>query len=197
MTRLVLASGSAVRAALLRGAGVPFTVTPADVDESMTKRALLAAGKGPRGIAEALAAEKAVAVAAATPALVLGADQTLDLGGVLLDKAGSVSEARERLRSMRGRPHVLHTAAALALGDTIVWRRIESPVLTVRDFSDAWLDGYLERKGEAILTSVGCYQLEDEGAQLFEAIDGDYFAVLGLPLLGLLEELRLRGVLDR
>jgi septum formation protein len=130
-------------------------------------------------------------------ALVIGADQTLELDGELVDKAVDLAEARTRLSSLRGRTHRLHAAVAAAEDGEVVWRRIESPALTARDFSDAFLDRYLARAGEAVLASVGCYFLEGEGAQLFDRIEGDYFAVLGLPLLPVLAMLRDRGALQR
>jgi nucleoside triphosphate pyrophosphatase len=193
---LVLASKSAVRAQVLRGAGVDFDVVGSGVDETKIKRRMSAEQATPRAVAERLAQAKALAVSKARPAdVVLGADQTLELDGALIDKAQDLAEARDRLLALRGRTHFLHAATAAAVGDTVVWRLTESPRMTMRDFSDAFLDGYLKRNGEALLASVGCYQLEGEGAQLFETIEGDYFAVLGLPLLPLLAFLRRQGVL--
>jgi septum formation protein len=188
---IVLASASAVRARLLRDAGVAFTAVSPGVDEDGVKAELLAAG--PRAIATRLAAAKALAVSAAPGDLVIGADQTLELDGALVDKAASLSEARARLEALRGRVHTLHAAVALARGGTILWRGLASPVLTMRDVSDAFLDAYLAAEGEGLLGSVGCYRLEGRGVQLFAAIDGDYFAVLGLPLLPLLTALRDAG----
>ena len=195
MTKVVLASKSASRSAMLRAAGVAFETAGAGVDEAAAKAELLAKGAGPREIAEHLARLKALAVSAGRPGLVIGADQTLDLDGRLFDKAETCAEARAHLTALRGRAHSLHTAAVVAEDGEIVWRATESPRLTVRGFSDEFLDGYLARGGAALLGSVGCYLLEGEGAQLFERIEGDYFAVLGLPLLPLLEFLRSRGAL--
>jgi len=192
---VTLASVSASRAAVLAGAGVAFDKVSPGVDEAAVKAGLLAEGASPRDVADALAELKAVKVSLARPGLVIGADQTLDLGGTLYDKAESLDEARERLKALRGRRHRLHAAVVVAEAGEPIWRTLESPVLTMRPFSDAFLEGYLARNGEAALTSVGCYWLEGEGAQLFERIDGDYFAILGLPLLGLLDFLRRRGVL--
>jgi septum formation protein len=192
---VVLASRSSSRAAILRGAGVTFEIAGSGVDEAAVKTVLLAEGAGPRAIAERLAAAKAADVSQATPALVIGADQTLDLEGVLGDKVATLAEARARLRALRGRRHTLHAAVALARQGEILWRTTQSPSLVMRDFSDDFLEGYLARAGEALTGSVGCYYLEGEGAQLFERIEGDYFAVLGLPLLPLLERLRHFGAL--
>lgn len=194
MTGLVLASQSAVRAQILRNAGVAFSTASSGVDEDRAKTELLACLAAPADIAQALAEAKALAVSKDAGTLVIGADQTLDLGGRLFDKATSLDEVRERLKALRGKTHTLHSALAAARGGKVIWRTLESPRLTVRDFSDAWLEGYLERQGDALLSSVGCYRLEDEGAQLFEAIEGDYFAILGLPLVALLAFLRREGL---
>jgi septum formation protein len=192
---LVLASKSAARAALMRGAGLDFTNASAGVDEDVIKRGLLGRGASPREIAHVLAEEKAKACALREPGLVVGADQTLDLGGRLMDKPVSLEEARRHLLDMRGREHRLHSGVAVAEAGEIVFTTVETAVLKVRAFSDAWLERYLDRNGEEILASVGAYQLEGEGVQLFERIDGDYFVILGLPLLSLLSFLRDRGAL--
>ncbi|HEX7760254.1 MAG TPA: Maf family protein [Caulobacteraceae bacterium] len=194
--KVTLASQSPSRSAILAGAGVVFDKVSPGVDEASVKAGLLAEGASPREVADALAELKAVKVSRARPGLVIGADQTLDLEGVLYDKAQSLDEARDRLKTLRGKRHKLHAAVVVALEGAPIWRTLESPVLTMRDFSDAWLDGYLERNAEAALGSVGGYWLESEGAQLFEKIEGDYFAILGLPLLGLLDLFRRHGVLD-
>jgi len=195
---VVLASASASRAAILKAAGVVFETVGAGVDETAIKSQLLATGAAPSVIAERLAAEKSRQASRVRPdALVIGADQTLELDGALVDKAANLAEARARLMALRGRTHQLHAAVAAAEDGDVIWRKIESPALTARDFSDAFLDGYLARAGELLLASVGCYFLEGDGAQLFERIDGDYFAVLGLPLLPVLAMLRDRGALPR
>lgn len=188
---LILASKSASRSALLRGAGVVFETAGSGVDEDATKQRML--GESPRAVARALAAEKAVAVSARRPGLVIGADQTLDMGGTLFDKAEGLVEAKDRLMILRGRTHLLHSAVALAENGELVWEDTVTASLTMRFFSEDYLDGYLARGGEDLLGSVGCYQLEGEGVQLFDSIEGDYFTILGLPMFGLLAELRRRG----
>jgi septum formation protein len=196
VTAIILASKSAPRAAILAGAGVAFETTGSGVEEEPLKAGWLAEGAAPRVVARRLAVAKAQAVSRRTPeAYVIGADQTLELADTLYDKVATMAEARERLQALRGKEHELHAALAVAKGGRILWRFTESPKLTMRDFSDAWLDGYLARGGEALLGSVGCYMFEGEGAQLFERIWGDYFAVLGLPLLPLLAFLREEGAI--
>lgn len=191
---LTLATRSAARIALLTGAGLGFEAVGSGVNEEAVKRDLLKDGAPPAAVAEALAAEKAVAVSRLRPGLVIGADQTLDLDGRLYDKAESLAEARERLAVLRGRTHRLRSAVAVAEGGEVVWRTLDSASLTARRFSDAFLDAYLARNGETILGSVGCYMLEGDGVQLFERIEGDYFTILGLPMLPLLAYLRERGI---
>ena len=193
--RLTLASKSAARAAVLIGAGVPFDTAGSGVDEDAVKRDLLAEGAGPKAIAEALAEAKAAAVSLSRPGLVIGADQTLDLAGELHDKVETLEEARERLLHLRGKSHQLHSAVVVAESGQVVWRETASATLTMRDFTDTFLGSYLAQEGDAALGSVGCYRLEGPGAQLFSKIQGDYFAILGLPLMGLLELLRRRGIL--
>jgi septum formation protein len=193
---VVLASKSAARRAVLDGAGVPYEALVAGVDEDAAKQSLLAEGLGPREIADALAELKAVRVSQRRPDLVIGADQTLDLDGRLHDKVETLDAARTRLIELRGRPHKLHSAVVVAKDGQAIWREVVTARLTMRDFSDAFLDAYLAHEGEAALGSVGCYRLEGPGAQLFSRIEGDYFAILGLPLLGLLDLLRRHGALE-
>ena len=192
---LVLASKSAARAALMRGAGLDFTTASAGVDEDLVKHGLLGRGASPREVAHVLAEEKAKACSLREPGLVVGADQTLDLEGRLMDKPATIEEARRHLLDMLGREHRLHSGVAVAEAGEIVFTTVETAVLKVRAFSDAWLDRYLDRNGAQILSCVGAYQLEGEGVQLFERIEGDYFVILGLPLLSLLSFLRDRGAL--
>ena len=195
LTPVVLASTSVSRATLLRNAGVVFTAKAPGVDEDAAKAALLGEGSGPRDIADALAELKAIRVSARMPGLVIGADQTLDLGGELMDKASSLDEARDRLRRLRGRRHRLHAGVVVARDGEPIWREVSTATLEMRDFSDAFLDDYLDRLGPDVLSSVGCYHLEGEGVQLFHRIEGDYFGILGLPLTGLLDLLRRHGAL--
>lgn len=192
--RLILASKSAARRAMLEGAGVPFAVQVADVDEDAAKTThdpIDAAG-----LAVELARVKALAVSRHDDdAWVLGADQTLAFEGGLVSKARSLDDARARLKAMRGKAHQLHSGAALARNGQVVWSGVDTAHMRMRNFSDAFLDAYLKAEGEGLLSCVGSYRLEGMGSQLFEAVDGDYFTVLGLPLWPVLEELRRAGVL--
>jgi septum formation protein len=186
---LVLASRSRARQALLAGAGVPFTVRPADLDE----RAL--ADRAPSPAADAVAAflarEKALAVASSEPGrLVLGADQTLALGGERFDKPADRAAAVSQLRALRGRTHTLYSAVAAVQDGAVVSAHVETARLTMRLFSDRFLESYLDGVGEAATASVGGYQIEGAGLQLFERIEGEYFTILGLPLLPVLDFLR-------
>jgi septum formation protein len=190
---IILASKSQARTGVLKGAGVPFEVAVAGVDEDAVKTAMLAEGASPRDIADALAELKAVKISRSRPGFVVGADQTLEFDGGLYDKAETLEAARERLKLLRGKPHVLHSAVVVAKDGAPIWREVVSATLTMRDFSDAFLEDYLATEGEHALGSVGCYRLEGPGAQLFARIEGDYFAILGLPLLGLLDLLRRHG----
>jgi septum formation protein len=194
---IVLASASATRAWMLEEAGIAFKVAASGLDEAVAKAGLSTGDASPRHVAEHLAEAKALAVAAPREALVIGADQTLDLDGALLDKAEDVNAARARLGRLRGLSHQLHTAAAIARAGEVIWRCTSSPTLTMRPFSDGFLDHYLASCGEAAVHSLGCYHLEGLGAQLFDRVEGDYFAVLGLPLIELLAALRDLGAIAR
>lgn len=192
---LCLASSSRVRAQLLRAAGLEFDVQTAPVDEDAAKQKLRDDGADARATAEALAVLKAQAVSRQRPgALIIGADQVLELEGGSLDKPADRAAAKDHLRRLRGREHRLVTAACVAQGGRPLWRHTETPRLVMRNFSDAFIDGYLSEVGAAALESVGAYQLEGMGAQLFSAVEGDYFSTLGLPLLPLLAFLREHGV---
>ncbi|MDO9587859.1 MAG: nucleoside triphosphate pyrophosphatase [Brevundimonas sp.] len=192
--RLILASKSAARRAMLAQAGVPFTVQIADVDEAAVKATHNPADAA--GLAVELARVKALAVSRHdADAWVLGADQTLAFDGGLVSKAGSLEAARTRLMEMRDRDHQLHSGAALARNGQIVWSGVDTATMRMRAFSPAFLDAYLAAEGEALLACVGSYRLEGLGSQLFEAVEGDYFTVLGLPLWPVLAELRRAGVL--
>lgn len=190
---LILASGSAVRATLLRQAGLAFEAQNSRVDEDFTKERF--ANSDTDALAIKLAEAKAVVVSAERPnAFVIGADQILSCESKRYDKPRDMREARTNLAMFRGRPHRLHSAIVLAKSGAIVWRYSDHADLTMRNFSDAFLDRYLAEVGDKVLTSVGCYQLEGPGIQLFEKIEGDYFTILGMPLLPLLAELRQRQV---
>jgi septum formation protein len=192
---LILASTSPARAALLAGARVPFEAVAARVDEAAVKAGMRAEAAPPRDIADALAELKATRVASRLPdRLVLGADQVLVCDGRLFDKPESRAAAREQLAALRGRRHELLSAAVVFEAARPVWRNIGRAQLTMRDFSDSFLEGYLDAEGDAILGSVGAYRLEDGGAQLFSRVDGDLFTIMGLPLLELLQFLRTRGI---
>lgn len=187
---LILASGSAARRRMLEAAGVTFEVEVPRVDEEAAKAALRAEGVKPRDQALALAELKALSVSQDRDGLVIGADQMLALEGEVFDKPKTTAEGREHLRSLRGRAHDLITAVVVARGGEVLWRHVDTPGLTMRPFSDGFLEDYFSRVGPSVLTSVGAYQLEGLGAQLFERVEGDYFSILGLPLLPLLAFLR-------
>lgn len=191
---LVLASGSATRAAMLRAAGLDFEVVVPRVDEGALKEALLAEGASPRDLADALAEMKAARVAPKRPeALTLGGDQVLSCEGRIFSKPGTPEEAREQLGFLMGRTHKLHSAAVIYRGEEPVWRHVSEARLIMGRMSDEWIDGYLRRNWDEVRHSVGAYQVEAEGVRLFSRIDGDHFTVLGLPLLPLLSFLSVRG----
>jgi septum formation protein len=195
---IVLASQSKARRALLAAAGIPAVVEPAAIDESEIKRQVRAEGGSAETCALALAEAKAARVSRNhAEALVIGADQILDCGGAWLDKPRDRDEARAQLRSLRGRAHELVCAVAVARDGDGLWRHVERARLEMRRFSDSFLDDYVAAMGERLCATVGGYELEGLGAQLFERIEGDYFAILGLPLLPLLAFLRDRGALAR
>ncbi|MEM9422103.1 MAG: Maf family protein [Pseudomonadota bacterium] len=195
MTRLVLASKSASRRALLEGADVPFVAMGSDVDEDVIKTAEKAAGRTPAEIALALAKAKAMALAKDADDLVIGGDQVLDFQGVLYDKPKSLEEAKVRLLSMAGETHYLRGALCLAQAGKIVWSYEETSTLTMRPLSAARIDAYLSVVGTRVLRTVGAYELEGPGVRLFSEIEGDYFSILGLSLLPLLDELRQRNII--
>lgn len=204
---IVLASGSAARRGLLDAAGVAFEVAPANVDEAALRERYFVGEPfvSPAGAAEMLAHAKARAVSAIRPdAIVIGSDQVLSGDGdsrrsnadiLLVSKANTIEKAREILVALRGRRHTLHSAVAVQGGESTSWSHVAEAHLTMRDFSDEFLENYLALEGDGILSSVGCYKIEGRGAQLFEKIEGDHSTILGMPLFPLLSELRRRGAI--
>jgi len=196
MMALVLASGSSIRAQILRGAGIPFSVHAAKIDEDAVKTEK--EGVSGRAIAETLAELKALAISTQYPQeLVLGADQVLEMDGRLFSKVDTLDAAAARLRRLRGKKHQLIGALVLAKNGSVLWCHTEISTLWVRDFSEAFLQDYFKAEGDTLLGSVGCYRYEGPGAQLFERVEGDYFSILGLSLLPLLAALRDLGAIPR
>lgn len=194
--RLILASGSQIRADILRGAGLDFEIVRPDVDEAAIKKEAAKNGAGLEAIAMRLAEEKAMAVAKARRGLVVGSDQILEFGGRAYDKPASMGEAKKRLMEMQGRAHTLINAIAVARDGALIWRSLDRPKLVMRALSGDEIDAYLEEAGPEVLLSVGAYQIEKIGSRLFERIEGDHFAVLGLGLYPLLALLRREGAID-
>lgn len=192
---IVLASASTARRDILAGAGVPFTIDPAMIDEAALKTALAAEGSSVEEAAVDLAHMKALRTSRRHPgAMVVGADQILEIDGRWFDKPVDKDEARQTLLALRDRTHALATAACICRDGTRIWHHLETPRLTMRNFSPEFLDRYLEESGDEILSSVGAYRLEGRGIQLFDRIEGSYFTILGLPLLALLAFLRANSV---
>ena len=196
MTRLLLASQSETRRNMLAAAGIAFETVASDFDEEEAKTGLIAAGFEPRDLAEMLAEMKARNAAAPADAIVIGADQVLELeDGSILSKPRSRDEAAEQLRRLSASTHYLHAAAVLIEAGERIWGQSESVALQVRPLSDGFIAAYLDAEYDAVRWNVGAYRIEGRGAQLFEQIDGSHFAILGLPLLPLLDFLRLRGLI--
>ena len=197
MAQIILASGSSIRAALLTQAGIPFEARPARVDEDAIKAALLMEEATPRDVADALAEFKARKIAEKEPgAVVIGSDQVLEYQGRILSKPETAEDAAEQLRTLRGKQHKLLSAVVVYHEAEPVWRYVGQVRLLMRDFSDEYLADYVARNWPGIGESVGSYKLEEEGARLFSRIEGDYFTVLGLPLLELIGFLTQRGEID-
>lgn len=194
--QIILASASEIRAQLLRNAGVSCEIFPARIDEESIKLALEAEDVPPRDVADTLAELKARKIAEkGQKSLVLGCDQVLSFKGNVFSKPKSVTEARDQLKSLRGETHQLLSAAVIYEDLKPVWRHVGVARLTMRDFSDAYLDDYVDRNWDSIKWSVGGYKIEEEGIRLFRMVQGDTFVIQGLPLLELLSYLTLRGTL--
>lgn len=194
MSVLILASGSQTRARILRDAGIDPVIRPARIDEEMLRAALVAEGHSCHDMADALAEAKALRVSGGHPdSLVLGCDQILEFEGKPVSKPPTAQDARAQLLRLRGKTHRLHSAAVLCLQGRPIWRHVSTARLTMRDFTDPFLDHYLAEEWPAIAESPGAYRIEERGIRLFSAIEGDHFAILGLPLLPLLAALARRG----
>ena len=197
MAQIILASGSSIRAALLTQAGIPFEARPARVDEDAIKAALLMEEATPRDVADALAEFKARKIAEKEPgAVVIGSDQVLEYQGRILSKPETAEDAAEQLRTLRGKQHKLLSAVVVYHEAEPIWRYVGQVRLLMRDISDEYLSDYVARNWPGIGESVGSYKLEEEGSRLFSRIEGDYFTVLGLPLLELIGFLTQRGEID-
>jgi septum formation protein len=191
---LILASASPSRRQLLANAGLVFTIEPSGIDEDEVKRSL-GSRAAPQELASTLAEMKAVKVSARHPeAMVVGADSTLACNGRMFDKPPDLATARKQLQTLRGQTHELFSSVVVARGGARLWHWSERARLTMRQMNDGFIDSYLARAGEDVLTSVGAYQLEGLGAHLFSRVDGDYFTILGLPLLPLLSFLSGHGI---
>ena len=194
--QIILASQSEIRAMLLRNAGIEFNLMPARIDEDAVVKSLIDEAASPRDIADTLAELKSAKISSKRPgAIVIGCDQVLDLGGEILMKPTDEDNAKAQLRRMRGKTHKLLSAVVLYQSGEPLWRHVGQVRLTMHEISDSWLDEYVTRNWQSIRHSVGAYKLEEEGSRLFSRVKGDYFTVLGLPLLDLLSYLRLRGTL--
>lgn len=195
--KLILASGSPFRLAMLKNAGVDVEAVPAKVDERALEAPLKDSGASPEDVATILAEAKAIEVSERTPgALVLGCDQTLSLGDEVFHKPADMEGARRHLLALSGETHQLNSAAVLVRDGTVLWRHVGIANLTMRRLDPAFIGRHLARVGSKALSSVGAYQIEGEGIQLFEKVEGDHFTIVGLPLLPLLTELRSLGAID-
>ncbi|WDI32755.1 Maf family protein [Hyphococcus flavus] len=194
--RIILASGSAIRAQILKNAGVPFEIVRPGVDEDDIKHTAKAENLSLEDLAMRLAEAKCLAVAAQTGGIVIGSDQIMEYEGRPYDKPATMADARERLLETQGAAHSLINAIAVARDGEIIWRNIDRPILRLRALTPDEIDAYLAEAGPEILSSVGAYQIENLGARLFERVEGDHYAILGLSLFPLLAQLRAEGALD-
>jgi septum formation protein len=195
--RIVLASASNVRARIMKSAGIPFEVDHADIDEPTGRRSCREEGISVGETAACLAAQKAREVSRRKrDSLVIGADQILEAEGRWFEKASSLAEARECLRRLRGRTHHLYSAVVVVENGETLWNHVSEAELTMRMFTDNFLDRYISRQGKNILEAVGCYKMEEGGVRLFAAVRGDHYAILGLPIVPLVTFLESQGVLD-
>lgn len=196
-TRIILASASPFRLAMLRNAGIETEANPSRIDERAVEEAVGDAAISPENLAWILAEAKAEEVSERFPgALVIGSDQTLSLGDEVLHKAADMEEARRRLLKLSGRTHHLNSAVVLARDGKALWGHVSVANMTMRKLDPAYIGRYLSRVGDQVLRSVGVYQIEGEGIQLFDSIEGDHFTIVGMPLLPLVAELRRLGAID-
>ena len=196
-TSLILASDSRFRAALLKNAGVSFTTSSASIDERAIEQPLLAAKLEPADIAQVLAEAKAIDVSARNPnSLIIGCDQTLSLNNNMFHKPADMKQARQHLLNFSGKTHQLNSAIAFVFNQQTIWRHVSVAHMSMRKLTPKYIGQYLARAGSSVLDSVGAYQLEGEGVQLLDRIEGDYFAIIGLPLLPLLSKLRNLEIID-
>ena len=192
---IILASGSAIRRQIMTDAGIDFEVITKPVDEAAIKDSMLAESARLRDIADALAEAKSMRVSRIHQGLVIGADQIMVMNDQLFDKPKDIEEARERLKLMRGKTHYLMGAVVICENGAPVWRHMAKTKLTMREFSDEFLENYLEAEGDLVTKSVGAYRFEGLGAQLFSHVEGDFFSILGLSLLPVMDYLRIRGAI--
>jgi septum formation protein len=196
-TPIILASNSRFRAELLKNAGIEFTTNSASIDERVIEQPLLEANLGPADIAQVLAEAKAVDVSSRNPnALIIGCDQTLSMNDNMFHKPADMKQARQHLLNFSGKTHQLNSAVAFVFNQQTIWRHVSIANMTMRKLSPEYIGRYLAQAGQSVLGSVGAYQLEGTGVQLFEQIEGDYFTIIGLSLLPTLSELRSLKVID-
>lgn len=192
--QIILASASGIRAAMLENAGLVFAVQPGRIDEQAVKESLLAGGGKARDLADTLAEMKALKISDRNPdALVIGADQVLECDGRVFSKPETPADAMAQLQFLSGKTHSLHAAAVVCENGQPIWRHVGAVRLTMHDISDSYLTDYIARNWDSVRHAVGCYKIEAEGVRLFSRIDGDFFHILGLPLIELLTWLRIRG----